>query len=647
MFCVAVVALSHQWFKGFLSFAAASFRLPMTDFPRGHFKHALGREVAEKEMREKGRANSPLQRSSLSNPNACSIELLIMMAPKIFIVGLDAATWDLINPWIKEGLLPNLAKLVESGVSGQLQSAIPPLTPPAWTSFMTGQNPGKHGIFHFLESRPGTYAMRYSNAGSRRARTLWRMLSDAGHTVGAMNIPFTYPPEQIKGFQISGMDTPNEQSAFIHPPELRAELEELLGKIRLEVRYLGSMSNDERRDQVLAEMEKIDLQWTKAALHLLEKHPAEVMMCTFMSIDTVQHYFWHYMDAAHFLHDPFGAVRYRDAIQRVYRRLDDSVGKFLAQLPEETTVLAVSDHGGGPVSDRVVYLNRYLAQLGLLFYKEEAKGFFARARQKVLRTIHNVVRANLSSGQKKLIASMFPVLRERFEDAATSFANIDWGKTKAFCSEVLAYPPSIVINSEGSQPNGIVKSTDYEALCALITQKLSELRDPRDGSLIIPRIYRREELFTGPFAGEAPDLVLDWWSANAFTACPSFPEEGHLPALKIRPREPMTNPEWSGTHRLQGIVIARSPAMKRGAKIENARLVDMTPTLLYLMGEKIPADLDGRVLTEMFEPAYLESHPIQYEGAGAAESSVPQSSPYSAEEAAQVEERLKALGYID
>ncbi len=80
-----------------------------------------------------------------------------MKKPRVFIIGLDSATWDLINPWIQQGLLPNLAKLVEGGASGRLQSAIPPLTPPAWTSFMTGKNPGKHGIFHFLEPQPGSY----------------------------------------------------------------------------------------------------------------------------------------------------------------------------------------------------------------------------------------------------------------------------------------------------------------------------------------------------------------------------------------------------------------------------------------------------------------------------------------------------------
>src|SRR5256884_8435693 len=194
---------------------------------------------------------------------------------KVLIVGLDGATFDLIKPWITEGKLPNLAQLMKEGASGRLASILPPITPPAWTSFMTGKNPGKHGIFHFLEARAGTYKQSYLNAASRRAKTIWRMLSDAGYTVGTMNIPFTYPPEHLNGFQISGMDTPSEKSPFVYPPELRSELVNLLGRFQLDLRYLGNMTTDARREQVLAEMDKLDRQWLSASLYLMEKHPAD------------------------------------------------------------------------------------------------------------------------------------------------------------------------------------------------------------------------------------------------------------------------------------------------------------------------------------------------------------------------------------
>jgi len=565
--------------------------------------------------------------------------------PKLVIIGLDSATWDLMEPWMAEGQLPNLAKLVTEGVHGRLESAIPPLTPPAWTSFMTGKNPGKHGIFYFLEPQPGSYAMRYANAASRRSRTFFGLLSDAGCKVGTVNIPFTYPPEPLNGFQVSGMDTPSEQSAFIFPPELRQELESAVGKVRFDITHLGFMSTDERREQVLAEMAKIDEQWAKAGLYLLEKHPAEVMMFTFMSIDTVQHHFWQYLDAGHFLHDPVGARRFKDAILQVYRRLDGVVGRFLERLPEETMVMVVSDHGGGPVSDRVLYLNRFLEKLGLLKYKEQKKSLFGQAKQQVVRSVYRILYGILGPEQKKFLAGLFPGLRERFEGAYTSFANIDWGSTKAYCSEILASPPSIWINRKDKKPAGIVSDEEYEPLLDLITQKLAELKDPRTEQPVVPRVYRRDELFHGPFSEEAPDLILDWWSANAFSVKPSFPEESDQPVLQVRPRGPVKGAEWGGTHRKDGILIMRGGPFRRAATIEGARLVDMAPTVLHIMGQKVPDDLDGRILVDALEASYVEQHVAQYQKASG--EAPDDKASYSADEAALVEARLKALGYID
>jgi predicted AlkP superfamily phosphohydrolase/phosphomutase len=570
-----------------------------------------------------------------------------MAPPKIVIIGLDSATWDLIRPWAAEGLLPNLSKLIENGVSGELESAIPPLTPPAWTSFMTGKNPGKHGIFYFLEPQPGSYAMRYANAGSRRSKTVFGLLSEAGLTVSSSNVPFTYPPEKLSGFQISGMDTPSVQSAFIYPPELRDELEKVLGKIRFDISHLGFMSTDERREQVLAEMEQADQQWAKLGLYLLDTHPTDLMMFTFMSIDTVQHHFWQYMDAGHFMYDANGATRFRDAVRRVYQRVDTIVGKFLERLSDETTVMVVSDHGGGPVSDRVLYLNRFLAQLGLLTYRTPKQSALGRAKQQAVRAVYKLLYGTLGPKEKKFLAGLLPGLRERFEGAYTSFANIDWASTKAYCSEILASPPCIWINRKGEKPAGIVKDDEYESLLTNITQKLRELKDPRNGEPIIARVFRRDELFHGPFAKEAPDLILDWWSANGFSTKPSFPEEGDQPVVQILPRGPVKGPEWGGTHRKSGIFIAKGKPLNRGSWIEGARLIDIAPTLLYLLGQKVPEDLDGRVVTEAFNLEFLLQHAAQYGAAAAVASGENENGSYSEQEAAQIEARLKALGYIE
>ena len=564
---------------------------------------------------------------------------------KLLIVGLDAATLDLVNPWVGEGKLPNLAQLMKEGVSGRLASILPPITPPAWTSFMTGKNPGKHRIFHFMEAEPGSYSLRYVNASSRCAKTIWKMLSDAGFSVGTMNIPFTYPPEHLNGFQISGMDTPSEKSAFAYPPEIRDELEGLLGRFTLDVRYLGYMSTDRRREEVLAEMERIDQQWLQASLHLMEKHPAEVLMFTFMSVDTVQHYFWHYMDASHHYHDPVGAKRFGDAILRVYERLDRAVGEMLKKVSTDTSVLVVSDHGGGPTSDRVVYLNRFLAQQGLLHYLENNDSALKKLARGLIHRSYTLLRGALSSAQKRKLANALPKMRKRFETAFTSFTNIDWSRTKAYCSEVLASPPSIWINRKGIKPFGIVEESDYESLIKFITEKIGELKDPRTNEPVIKRILRREEIFHGPYADQAADLILDWWEASHFSSSPSFPEQTTEPAVMIRERKPPEDSEWGGTHRLHGILIVRGPAFRKNVEIEGARLLDMAPTILHLLGQPVPDDMDGHVLEELFEPSFLAQNPVQRRSGDG--SGWQQQVAYSAEESAIVEQRLKDLGYIE
>lgn len=546
-----------------------------------------------------------------------------------------------------EGRLPNLAKLTGNGVSGELESAIPPVTPPAWTSFMTGKNPGKHGIFYFFEPQPGSYAMRYANAGSRRSKTFFKLLSDAGITVGSVNIPFTYPPEPLNGFQISGLDTPSDKSAFIHPPELREELEKLVGKIRFDITHLGFMTTDERREQVLAEMAQVDEQWEKISLYLLDKHPADVMMFTFMSIDTVQHHFWQYMNSSHFMYDAKSANRFGDAVLRVYQRLDAVAGKILDRLPEDTTVFVVSDHGGGPVSDRVLYLNRYLEQLGLLSYRKDTNSAFGGLKKQFFRSIYKILHQTLGPDQKRFLSGLLPGSRERLEGAVGSFANIDWSVTKAYCSEILAAPPSIWINTKGDKPSGIVSAEEYEPLVQEITARIGELKDPRTGEPVVSRVYRRDELFHGPFAKEAPDLMLDWWSDKAFSSKTSFPEDSHKPVVEILPPGPVKGPEWGGTHRKAGLLIASGKPLNRGTRIEGARLVDLAPTLLYLMGQKLPDDMDGKVLTEMFDPEFLKKQSTEYTTSATAAAEDSESKSYSAEEAAQIEARLKALGYIE
>ena len=183
---------------------------------------------------------------------------------RVFILGWDGATFDLIKPWVAKGHLPTIARLMEAGSHGPLASTQPPMTFPAWSSFMTGKNPGKHGLFDFIEPVAEGQGFRFTNATSRQSETLWGCLSRHGRKVGVLNVPMTYPPEPVNGYLISGLDTPDERSPFLHPQGLREELATNKIEYRIDIQHLGNMRTDRQRDERLHELSEVETLRTRA-----------------------------------------------------------------------------------------------------------------------------------------------------------------------------------------------------------------------------------------------------------------------------------------------------------------------------------------------------------------------------------------------
>ena len=152
---------------------------------------------------------------------------------RVLVIGIDGATFDLLTPWMEEGFLPNLAALMGSGSHGPLRSTIPPITASAWTSFQTGKNPGKHGLFDFTQYRPGSYETSYVNASSVLAEPLWQVLSRQGKRVVVINVPVTYPPRPVNGYLISGMLTPSMDVEFTYPPDLYQQMVREIGDYQI------------------------------------------------------------------------------------------------------------------------------------------------------------------------------------------------------------------------------------------------------------------------------------------------------------------------------------------------------------------------------------------------------------------------------
>jgi predicted AlkP superfamily phosphohydrolase/phosphomutase len=558
---------------------------------------------------------------------------------RVLIVGLDGATFDLMLPWIDEGHLPNLARILRSGAKSPLESTIPPITPCAWSSFMTGKNPGKHGLFDFIEPH-GKHGFRFTNASFREGETLWGCLSRYGRRVGVVNVPMTFPPEPVNGFLISGLDTPHELSPFMYPVEIRSELKQAGIRYRIDQQHLGNMRTDARRRAQLTDIRESEQARTAALQHLSEERPCDFRMIVYGSTDQVQHHFWHFMDPAHDKHDPAGAAEFGDAIRNTYAHVDEQLGVLLDECDDDTIVMVMSDHGFGPMSNVRLRLNQILADSGLLKFEEGTAP--SKLKQSLAAWLDRMLRSTLSSDVKRRIAGMLPKLRTWFE--TLDEAKIDWSKTSAYVNEAYRSSPAIWLNR-------LQEMTDAEAdeLRDRIEEIMLALVDPETGDPVISSLERPQEIYHGPHAEKAPDLLPSWWR-DGFLLDQSSPAACGQPNVERSTTPIEGGVEFAASHRLDGVLMMSGGPIHADFSFDGAKIVDVTPTVLYLMGLPIPDDMDGRVLVEAIDPEFLATHPIRFEAVDDGESygddgdSAPVS--FTDDESEMIAKRLQALGYI-
>src|SRR5436190_5954229 len=256
---------------------------------------------------------------------------------RVFIIGWDGATFDLMRPWVAQGKLPNIARLMQSGVHGNLRSTLPPMTFPAWSTFMTGKNPGKHGIFDFTRQRPGKYELEFVNGGQRRAASSWKLLSKAGRKVISISVPCTYPPEPVNGVMISGFDGPGQMgTAYVDPrgmhlPELYDELKQHTGGHPIGA-FIANDINRGRPDLGLERMIEAVRKTAATAKYLMQNREWDFMMILFGESDGVGQHFWQYCDPKSPLYqsEPSGLG---DSILKAYQELDRQIAELAQLMP--------------------------------------------------------------------------------------------------------------------------------------------------------------------------------------------------------------------------------------------------------------------------------------------------------------------------
>lgn len=548
---------------------------------------------------------------------------------KVMVIGLDGATFNNLDPLISQGKLPNLKYLIQNGTSGYLRSTLPPLSPAAWSTFQTGKNPGKHGIFDFFKNSPGEHSYVPANSTFLKSKTLWEILSEHRKRVGVLNVMFNYPPREVNGFIVCGKETPGEDKEYTFPQPLKSEI------LRIEPKYESEpFKRVYQTKKFLKQVPILLNRQERINNYLFKKYSPDFFMNLFAIPDIIHHLFWKYMDPSHPHYSEKKSRKYLPLIEKCYQTLDDIIGTRMELADENTVIIIMSDHGGGPLH-KIIQLNRWLKKNGFLVLKQQYQhqDSFFLSKIKELKAIlrDNIIKYDIFGLFKKL---KYMTIGRRM---ALSKKLVDWSRTKAFAGRDSEH--GIYCNVKGRENSGIMSlGEEYEESRQMIISELLKLTDPLTGNRIFKGIYKREEVYKGPYVSHAPDIILD------------FGNNPYEPGVAISGEEIFQNVGsngLSGMHRPDGILIAYGKDIKKGEKVNEAHISDLAPTILYLMGIAVPAEMDGKVLYDIFEASFVDKNILKYKEAQKNQSKTNGNEiEYTESEAEEIQKRLKSLGYI-
>lgn len=536
------------------------------------------------------------------------------MGKRAVVIGLDGAAWHLVEPLIDAGVMPRLAALRARGASGALVSTVPPVTPPAWASAVTGANPGKHGIFGFHAGNAQDEKPELMHSGKIRVPTLWEICNAQGARVGAFNLPLTFPPQPLDGWMVAGFLTPGlgqHMRGFVYPTQMEERL------LRWQPNYIIEIKTNQEqdwRDDALAHRALEALSHRRVALEgLLNEDPPDVLFAVIETPDRLQHLYYRYMDPSDPMYSSQAGARIRPSIEQCFAAMDDIVGLLEDFAGGDGAVVVCSDHGF-TAWDMSVHTNALLANWGYLEFKTRARLMQSAAVRKAVPVLWRFVPTKLRRRAKR-----------------ETFAAIDWPRTKAFAS--IYYQQGVFVNLKGREPLGTVSPDDLLLLKDEIASKFQLLQGP-DGQPVTDRVWRAEDAYEGDVVEGAPDLMV------------AMRDHRFLLDDEIFHREPFSDYRHypRGCHHPEGIVVLAGEGVKKGGVV-NGSIIDITPTLLYMAGLKVPERLDGSVITEAFSRDFLSGRPIEtVEPLGRGHRQ--EESPYSEAEEAMIEESLKGLGYL-
>jgi len=546
---------------------------------------------------------------------------------KVIVIGIDGGNFNVILPMVERGELPNIASIMRGGVWGNLFSTIPSVTLPAWASFLSGVNPGKLGIFYLTRDSHATYDEGPpADVAKVPTKLLWHHLSDNNKKVLCV-IPFPFPPTTVNGIMITHVGS-NEIKSY--PPGIASDLLNVFsikeigeGWNDLKQKY-GRTTKEAYLNNVIKMANETAEITRKASLYLLSKYEWDFFVTVFKSTDDTQHRFLSFIDPSHPLYTNKGGVAYGDVVFDTYRRIDKAIGDMLSQA-EDAMVIVLSDHGMSPIH-KFFYANKWLNEKGLL----KVKGSRRKAAFRITGIPLKGFLEKVGIKVNHLPNLNIPVVRRR---ALPIPEEVDWKQTKAYATIF-----GVNINLKGREPQGIVTTGEYNELCEILREEMYHLQDPETGEKIVEKVYRREEIYSGPYVDDAPDIVYLFKQPSYHTK-----KDLYSSALfrRISRKEIVTANHLN--HTSTGIFLARGPDIKSKGRFDGVHITDIAPMILYLMGLPIPKNMDGRLLWEVLRQGMDTERPPIYVDSEDFQESVEGLSP---EEGEMVKEQLRQLGYI-
>ena len=524
---------------------------------------------------------------------------------KIFILGLDGADYHYVKYLMKLDVLPNLKKIAQNGIFCPLRSTEPPNSFPAWTSFSTGVNPGKHGIFYPAIFRDGSYRGRIVKSTDIKVPTIWRLFSEVGVSVGLINLPMTYPPHPINGFMVTSILTPGLHSNFTYPENLKFEILKKFPNYQIET----PMNEGIDKFYECAKIRK------KLITYLFDKYKTDIKVAIFTELDRIQHKYWNNSDV----------------INNYYVFMDQIVGELWNRYGTDSNFIIVSDHGFGPSLIKF-NVNVWLKKLGLLeFNEEKIEDSLSRIKTKFLEKVKPYF--------KKVFTKLCiiedirkirrKILGEHEDSTVAELADkIDWTKTKAYFREDMG----IRINLRGREVQGIVPQEEYYPLLEYIITEAKKLKDEYHGHFFIKGGLLAHDIYQGEMADFAPDLQFKFHSF--YNRCPRVNWGKNKKIIEL-------NDENPGRHMEDGIFLAIGPVINNNFN-GRLRIIDVAPNILFIKGLNIPKYMDGKIVKEIYKESFLEKNKISFSDLSL---HIDEEIPHEAD-AEEIKSRLKDLGYM-